>query len=56
MKTIRLTIDLEYNDKVEHGDDKLAEDWFVSKVLGGEMILYSEFMDDEIGKVTIVSH
>jgi len=56
MKTIRLTIDLKYDDEIMHGDDVEAIEWFYDDILMGNLILHSSEMGDEIGRVTVISN
>jgi len=55
MKTIRLTIDLTYEDDVTHGDDLDAIEWFKSILLGDDLQL-GDFGDlgDMIGDVKVI--
>ena len=57
MKTIRLLVDLEYDDESIHGgdNDKDAKFWFVNNVLYGErwLILHSNEIGDEVGTVKV---
>ena len=55
MKTIRLTVDLTYDDDVMHGDDQESIEWFHSILLGDNLQL-GEFGDlgDMIGSVRVV--
>jgi hypothetical protein len=63
MKTIKLTIELTYNDKFMHGNDKESIEWFYNDILKSrkknDLILHSNDIGDEIGTVkvlTISSH
>jgi hypothetical protein len=55
MKTIRLTIDLTYDDQVMHEDDPEGIEWFKSILLGDSLQLF-EFGDicDTLGSVKVV--
>jgi len=55
MKTIRLTIDLTYEDDVMHGDDLDSVEWFKSILLGDDLQL-GDFGDlgDMIGDVKVI--
>lgn len=57
MKTLKLEIELIYDDDMMHsGDgDKDAKEWFFSDVLSGELELFDKSdIGDEIGKVKII--
>jgi hypothetical protein len=55
MKTIRLTIDLTYDDELMHEDDSDGIEWFKSILLGDSLQLF-EFGDicDTLGLVKVV--
>jgi hypothetical protein len=56
-KTIRLLIDLTYNQDIMHGDDEEAIEWFNDILLGDNLHL-GDFGDlgDMIGSVKVVPH
>ena len=57
MKKLKLEIELEYNDKIMHGDDQESIDWFYDDILIGEtglLILHSNEIGDCIGKVKVL--
>jgi hypothetical protein len=59
MKTIRLTVDLTYNNEIMHGDDEESKDWFVNEVLKStnpheQLILHSNCIGDEVGEIKVV--
>jgi hypothetical protein len=58
MKTIRMEIELEYNDILMHGDRKEDIDWFRNDILRGlcgkELILHSNEIGDGIGEVKVL--
>ncbi len=59
MKTLRLEIELEYDDDVMHGDDADAREWFTKSVIGvgdrhGDLLLHSNEIGDAIGTVTVL--
>ena len=54
MKTIRLLIDLTYDDEIMHGDDEGAIAWFREQVLKGELLLHSNVIGDEVGEVRVL--
>ena len=54
MRKIRLLIELEYDNEIMHREDREAFDWFYNEILigkGGQLILHSNEIGDEIGKV-----
>jgi hypothetical protein len=55
MRTIRLTVDLTYNEQVMHGSEPEEIEWFKSILLGDDLQL-GEFGDlgDMIGSVKVV--
>jgi hypothetical protein len=56
MKTIRLTVDLTYDQEVMHGDDEQAIAWF-NGILAGKDLLLGDFgeLGDMIGSVKVVT-
>ena len=53
MKT-KMVIELEYDDKLFHGDDKFAIEWFYNEILlgkGGSLFLHSKEIGDNVGSV-----
>jgi hypothetical protein len=56
MKTLRLVIELDYDNVLWHGDDEPALEWFRDEILGGPLILHSYEAGDEIGEVRVVSY
>ena len=60
MRTIRLEIELTYNDEMMHGGehDQDAKAWFYHNVLlepSDRLILHSNDLGDEIGEVNVLS-
>ena len=53
MKKIKLTIELEYDDKLIYGeDDKVGREWFFKEILFEDNLeLWSEEISDYIGHV-----
>lgn len=54
MKTIKLEIELEYDDELMHGNDDEATDWFNNEILIGDkglLLLHSNEIGDCVGKV-----
>ena len=56
MKTIRLTVDLTYDQEVMHGDDEEAIAWF-NGILAGKDLMLGDFgeLGDMIGSVKVVT-
>jgi hypothetical protein len=55
MKTLKLLIELEYDDDLMHGADKAATEWFNNEVLKGNLFLDERGeLDDTIGTVKIL--
>jgi hypothetical protein len=56
MKTIRLTIDLTYDDELMHEGDPEGIEWFKSILLGDSLQLF-EFGDicDTLGSVKVIA-
>lgn len=57
MKTIRLLIDLTYDNEYMHGSDPAAEWWFEEDVLGGGSLVLVDRgdMGDDVGNVRIIA-
>ena len=55
MKVIKLTVKLKYDDKIMHGNDKEAIDWFYNDILKkGTLTLHSNEVGDEIGVIKVL--
>ena len=55
MKTLTLTIELTYDDVLMHSDDPGEEEWFRNDVLGGQLVLHSNEIGDEVGTVRVIA-
>jgi hypothetical protein len=53
MKTIKLEIEFTYDPDSMHGNDADSIRWFYRDVLGGELILHSNEIGDEVGTVKV---
>ena len=53
MRKIKMIIELTYDTEIMHGNDPEAIEWFEKEILGGELILHSNELGDEVGKVRI---
>ena len=57
MKKIKMTVELEYDDEIMHGDCKESEEWFRCEILNkdkGLLLLHSNEIGDSVGKITIL--
>lgn len=58
MKKIKMIVELNYDAKLMHGDDKESIDWFYKDILGSkrknDLILHSNKIGDEIGTIKVV--
>ena len=58
MRTIRMVIDLTYDEDITHGTDHGCRDWFYNEILRDEceggLLLHSNEIGDEIGTVRVV--
>jgi len=58
MKTLKLEIELKYDAKIMHGNDKESIDWFYKDILmsrrKNDLILHSNQIGDELGSVKVV--
>lgn len=58
MRRALMTIELEYDAAIAHGDDQESIDWFYSEILSeekGMLILHSNEIGDAIGTVRVLS-
>ena len=52
-----MTIELEYDESMMHGDSFMAQKLFIDEILMGEdsdLVLQSNLVGDEIGKVRVI--
>lgn len=59
MKTIKLVVELTYDDNVMHGTEQESIDWFENDILlqkaeGEELLLHSNEIGDTIGTVKVL--
>jgi hypothetical protein len=54
MKTIKLLVELTYNNDAMHEDDADGIAWFKDEVLGGEMVAWSNEIGDELGFIKVL--
>ena len=57
MATISLTIELEFDNDIypAYSDDDSERDWFRNHLLRDDLILHSNLVGDEVGKVRLLS-
>lgn len=55
MTKLKMSIEIEYNSAIMHSDDPASKKWFYEDVLGGELVLHSNEIGDEIGIVKVLS-
>lgn len=56
MGKIKIIAILDYDDRIMHGDDQEAKDWFINEVLLKEtLIVHSNEIGDEVGSLNIES-
>jgi hypothetical protein len=57
MRTIRLTVELTYDNDVMHNDDSESEAWFCHQLLDSVdgLILHSNDLGDSLGTVKVLS-
>ena len=54
MKTIKLLVELTYDNDAMHEDDADSIAWFKDEVLGGEMVAWSNEIGDELGFIKVL--
>jgi len=54
MKTIKLLVELTYNNDTMHGDDPDGIVWFNDEILGDDLILHSNELGDEVGLIKVL--
>jgi hypothetical protein len=59
MKTLRLIVDLTYDEQIMHGEDKESIDWFFENVMRNntvneQLILHSNYIGDEVGEIKLI--
>ena len=59
MKTIKLTVELTYNDEVMHENDQESIDWFYNDILKQQqndelLLLHSNEIGDTIGEIKVI--
>jgi hypothetical protein len=58
MTKLVMTIELDYDAELMHGDDQESKDWFFNQILCeslGELMLHSNDMGDTVGTVRVIS-
>jgi len=54
MKKIKLVVELEYDDKIMHGEEQCMKDWFFNDILLGKtglLLLHSNEIADCVGAI-----
>lgn len=54
MKTIKLLVELTYNNDIMHGDDPDSIVWFNDEILASEIIAWSNELGDEVGFIKVL--
>jgi len=54
MKTIKLLVELTYNNDIMHGDDPDGIVWFNDEILASEIIAWSNELGDEVGFIKVL--
>jgi len=54
LKTIKLLVELTYNNDFMHEDDADSIAWFNDDVLGGELVAWSNEIGDELGFIKVL--
>ena len=54
MKTVKLLVELTYNNDTMHGDDPDGIVWFNDEILGGEVVVWSNEIGDELGFIKVL--
>ena len=58
MAKIVMTVELDYDAEIMHGDDEESKAWFFSEILHdetGELLLHSNNIGDTLGAVRVIS-
>lgn len=54
MKTIKMLVELTYDNDTMHEDDADGIAWFNDEVLGGEVVAWSNEIGDELGFIKVL--
>lgn len=56
MTKLILTVTLDYDAELMHGNDPVSLEWFMRDVLGAEegLFLHSNEVGDEVGKILVI--
>lgn len=54
MKTIKMLVELTYDNDVMHEEDADGIAWFNDEVLGGEVVAWSNEIGDELGFIKVL--
>ena len=56
MKTIKLDVELTYDEDLMYGEDKDAKEWFFKDVLSGGLSLHSNEIGDSVGSIKVLNN
>ena len=54
MKTIKMLVELTYDNNIMHEDDADSIAWFNDEVLNGEVVAWSNEIGDELGFIKVL--
>ena len=54
MKTVKMLVELTYDNDMMHEDDADGIAWFNDEVLGGEVVVWSNEIGDELGFIKVL--
>jgi hypothetical protein len=54
MKTVKMLVELTYDNDMMHEDDADGIAWFNDEVLGGEVVAWSNEIGDELGFIKVL--
>lgn len=55
MKTVRMLIEVDYDEGTMYGNDQEAKDWFFNSVLSsGDLVLHSNEIGDTVGSLRVL--
>ena len=54
MKTIKMLVELTYDNNIMHEDDADGIAWFNDEVLNGEVVAWSNEIGDELGFIKVL--
>ena len=54
MKTVKMLVELTYDNDMMHEEDADGIAWFNDEVLGGEVVVWSNEIGDELGFIKVL--